>query len=218
MTWRWCQWLCQKARHNGKVPLLLNLDETAVPLEFTHTRGNIVTKENGQKIKDMPKQLANRSAVRCFFTHVAIICDDPTVQPLLPQVLFFAGRHLSWKNWTELQERLPQNVFVRRQVSGWSNTEQHKVIMEILKLALEPLLPSMQPILAFDASPIHLQPGVLQLLGELDIWWLLIPKKLTWLLQPLDTHTFSKYKRHVRNGWIDTLLAQEGAGMLRTSS
>ena len=181
-----------------------------MPLEFTHTRGNIVTKENGQKIKDMPKQLANRSAVRCFFTHVAIICDDPAVQPLLPQVLFFAGRHLSWKNWTELQEALPQNVFLRRQVSGWSNTEQHKIIMQILKLALEPLLPAMQPILAFDAAPIHLQPGVLQLLGELDIWWLLIPKKLTWLLQPLDTHTFSKYKRHVRNRWIDTLLAQEG--------
>ena len=111
LTRRWCQWLCQKARNNGKVPLLLNLDETAVPLEFTHTKGNIITRLAGKKIKEMPKQLANRSAVRCFFTHVAIICDDPTVQPLLPQVMFFAGRHLSWKNWTELQEALPKNVF-----------------------------------------------------------------------------------------------------------
>ena len=68
----------------------------------------------------------------------------------------------------------------------------------------------MQPILAFDAAPIHLQPSVFELLGELDIWWLLIPKKLTLLLQPLDTHTFSKYKRHVRNRWMDTLFAQEG--------
>jgi len=192
------------------VPLLLNLDETAVPLEFTHTRGNIITRLDGKKIKDMPKQLASRSAVRCFFTHVAIICDDPAVQPLLPQVMCFSGRHMSWKNWTELQEALPQNVFVRRQVSGWSNAEQHKVIMRILKLVLEPFLPTMQPILAFDAAPIHLQPCVLELLGELDIWWLLVPKKLTWLLQPLDTHTFSKYKRHIRNRWLDRILAQEG--------
>ena len=192
------------------MPLLLNLDETAVPLEFTHTKGNIITRLGDKKIKDMPKQLANRSAVRCFFTHVAIICDDPAVQPLLPQVMFFAGRHMSWKNWTELQEALPNNVFLRRQVSGWSNAEQHNIIMQVLKLALEPLLPTMQPTLAFYAAPLHLQPSVLELLGELDIWWLLVPKKLTWLLQPLDTHTFSKYKRHVRNRWMDTLLAQEG--------
>lgn len=49
----------------------------------------------------------------------------------------------------------------------------------------------MQPILSFDAAPLHLQPDVLELLGELDIWWQMVPKKLTWLLQPLDTHSWS---------------------------
>ena len=69
---------------------------------------------------------------------------------------------------------------------------------------------TMQPILAFDAAPLHLHPEVIELLGELGIWWLLIPKKLTWLLQPLDTHTFSKYKRYIRNRWLDTIVAQQG--------
>ena len=110
----------------------------------------------------------------------------------------------------ELQGALPKNVFLRRQVSGWSNTEQHKIIIRILKLALEPVLATMQPILSFDAAPLHLQPEVLELLGELDIWWLLIPKKLTWLLQPCDTHAFSKYKRYLRNRWLDTIVAQQG--------
>ena len=134
--WKWCQWLCQKARAAGKVPLLLNLDETAVPLEYTHTKGNIIVRSAGKRIKNMPKQLVNRSAVRCFFTHVAIICADPAVQPLLPQVMFLSSRHLSWANWTELQATLPNNVFVRRQVSGWSNTEQHLVILKILNCLL----------------------------------------------------------------------------------
>ena len=141
---------------------------------------------------------------------MALISNEPSAQALLPQVLFFASRHLSWKNWTELQAVLPNNVYLRRQVSGWSNTEQHKVIIRILKLALEPLLATMQPILAFDAAPLHLHPEVIELLGELGIWWLLIPKKLTWLLQPLDTHTFSKYKRYIRNRWLDTIVAQQG--------
>ena len=190
--------------------MLLNLDETAVPLEFTHTRGNIIVREDGRRIKNLPKQLANRSALRCFFTHVGIICDDPAVQVVLPQVMFFASQHLSWKNWTDIQAVLPKNVFVRRQVSGWSNTEQHKVVLRILKLALEPFLATMQPILSFDAAPLHIHPEVLELLGELNIWWLLIPKKLTWLLQPLDTHCFSKYKRYIRNLWLDSIVAQCG--------
>ena len=75
---------------------------------------------------------------------------------------------------------------------------------------LEPVLATMQPILTFDAAPLHIQPSVLELLGELDMWWLLIPKKLTWLFQPLDTHAFGQYKRYTRNRWLDTLLAQQG--------
>ena len=88
----------------------------------------------------MQKQLVNRSATRCFFTHVALISDEPSVQALLPQVMFFAANHISWKNWADLQAVLPNNVFIRRQVSGWINTEQHKVIIRILKLALEDFL------------------------------------------------------------------------------
>ena len=195
---------------DGKTPLLLNLDETAVPLEFTHVRGNLIHRSGGQKIKDLPKQKASRSAVRCFFTHVAIICDDPALQPLLPQVLFFSSRHLSWQVWSELQASLPPNVFLRRQVSGWSNTEQHKVVLKILCLVLEPYLATRQPIIAFDAAPLHLQASVVELLGELNLWWVLVPKKETWLLQPLDTHAFCKYKRYIKARWLEKILARQG--------
>ena len=77
--WSWSQWLIEKAKANGKEPLLLNLDETSIPLEFTHARGNVVCKIGRGKIKDLPKQKASRSATRCFFTHVAIICNDSAV-------------------------------------------------------------------------------------------------------------------------------------------
>ena len=207
--WSWCQWLCQKARTNGKTPLLINLDETAVPLEFTHARGTIINQLGRQKIKhqDLPKHKASRAAQRCFFTHVALICNDTAVQPLLPQVIFIAENHLPWKTWTDIQRIIPKNVFVRRQKSGWSNAEQHMVILRVLKLALEPVRVGMQPILSFDCAPIHLHGTTIALLGELDIWWFLIPKKLTWLFQPLDTHAFMRYKRYIRRRCMDTLVA-----------
>ena len=208
--WSWSQWLIAKAKSSGKEPLFINLDETSVPLEFTHGRGNVVTRIGGRKIKDLPKQRASRTAMRCFFTHVSMVCSDTTVQPLLPQVLFIAANHLSWRLWADIQRILPSNVFVRRQKSGWSNVEQHLVILKVLKLALEPVLGVMQPILSFDCAPIHLQPAVIELLGELEIWWYLVPKKLTWLFQVLDTHGFTRYKAYIRKRWMDKLTTSSG--------
>ena len=200
LTWSWSQWLCSRAVADGKIPLLLNLDETAVPLEFTFGRGNIIYKERRKKIKNLPKQRANKSAIRCFFTHVAIICNVPEVQLRLPQVLFFSKRHLSWKVYREVEAMLPSNVLVFRQSSGWSNTAEHKKILQRIHDALAPFLHLYQPILSFDACPLHLEPGVLELLGELNLWWLLIPKKLTGLMQPYDTHRFAIYKRFCEIG------------------
>ena len=88
--------------------------------------------------------------------------------------------------------------------------EQHQIILRVLKLALGPVLAGRQPILSFDCAPIHLQPDVIALLGELDIWWYLIPKKLTWLFQPCDTHAFAKYKRYIKRLWMDKLSASSG--------
>ena len=88
--------------------------------------------------------------------------------------------------------------------------EQHQIILRVLKLALGPVLPGRQPILSFDCAPIHLQPDVIALLGELDIGWYLIPKKPTWLLQPCDTHAFAEYKRYIKRLWMDKLSASSG--------
>ena len=35
-------WLADKARESGKELLLLNLDETSIPVTFTHTGGNVM--------------------------------------------------------------------------------------------------------------------------------------------------------------------------------
>ena len=85
--------------------------------------------------------------------------------------------------------------------------EQHQVILRVLKLALAPVLPGRQPILSFDCAPLHLQPAVIQLLGELNFWWYLIPKRLTWLYQPLDTPGFTRYKAYIKDRWMDELTA-----------
>ena len=40
--WTWTNWLAVKARESGKELLLLNLDETSIPVTFTHAGGNVM--------------------------------------------------------------------------------------------------------------------------------------------------------------------------------
>ena len=96
IAWQWSQHLHRQARHLGKVPLLLNLDETSVPIVFTHAQGNVMVDKGPSAWRSLPNQPCGRSSMRMFFTHVAIICTDLAIQPLLPQVLF-VGRNVTVK-------------------------------------------------------------------------------------------------------------------------
>ena len=182
---------------------MLNLDETSVPVVFTHGKGNIVANRGKHAWRTMPRQLQSRSNVRMFFTHVAIICNKPEIQPLLPQVIFVGAKSITQAEWIDVTENLPRNVYVKRMPKGWNNTQQHRVIIRILGLILRPFMATMQPILSFDAAPIHLAPDVLSEMTLAGIWYLVIPARLTWMLQPLDTHAFFLFKNWLRRHFTD---------------
>ena len=182
---------------------MLNLDETSVLVVFTHGKGNIVANRGKHAWRTMPRQLQSRSNVRMFFTHVAIICDKPEIQPLLPQVIFVGAKSITQAEWIDVTSNLPRNVYVKRMPKGWNNTQQHRVILRILGLILRPFMATMQPILSFDAAPLHLVPDVLEEMTRAGIWYLVIPARLTWMLQPLDSHAFILFKNYLRRHFTD---------------
>ncbi len=138
-----------------------------------------------------------------FFTRVAIICTIPAIQPLLPQVIFVGAHSITAAEWSEVCRDLPRNVFVKRMPKGWNNADQHRIIVRILGMTLAPFMDRMQPILYFDAAPLHLHPAVLAELTAAGIWFHVIPARLTWMLQPLDSHGFVLFK-HLKN--MDSLM------------
>ena len=84
--------------------------------------------------------------------------------------------------------------------------EQHAkncIIIRLLSLVLQPLLERCQPLLMFGAVPLHLADEVMGELATAGIWYLVIPARLTWLLQPLDTHAFAKYKLYLMTRFQD---------------
>lgn len=170
----------------GKTALVLNLDETSVPYAFGSRRGNVVPHAAASgKVK--------RSETRGAVTHVGIITHDPTVQARLPQ--YIIGNHYKFTLPFMAAANLskPANVVLVRQKSAWNTLGVMKRVLVSLNEALQHF-PHYQPILVMDTASCHTNAKLVRAAGELGIWIAFIPAKLTFLLQPLDTHAFAGYK------------------------
>ena len=157
-----------------------------------------------------PKVNASSKDAKTSFTLCALICTDPEIQSILPQVIFVSDSHVNWEEMQLLWPILPDNVYLRRQKKGWNNRKQHIVIIRMLGKILEPYLDRFQVVLVFDALKIHLHPDVLEELFMWMFWYQVVPKDLTFLLQPLDTHAFRKMKRFLRDKFNDNLGQADG--------
>ena len=176
----------------------MNLDETSVPVVMLKARGTL--KRTNKKIawRYQTKVKASHAETRMCFTLVAVICSDPHIQTLLPQVMFISEKHANWALMQEIWQNCPPNVFVKRKKSGWTDAEQHRTIIEMIGKVLEPFLNIYQPVLIFDAVKTHLSKAALEELFLREMWYLVVPKDLTYLCQPLDAHVFGLFKKTLR--------------------
>ena len=86
--WQWANFL--HAQVPAEVPRLnINMDETSIRLHPDTGIGYLC--KGARRAKRTPKSLVRnltQGQKRGAFTHVALLCDDIDVQPLLPQFLF----------------------------------------------------------------------------------------------------------------------------------
>ena len=209
VAWQWARYLFAHVASLGKRPLLINFDETSIPVFFTDVTGAVMVRNGAAAWAALPRQRAKKGDTRLYFTHVAMICNIPALQPLLPQVLFVGAAALTKAQCVTLQSELPHNVYPKRMPKGWNNADGHKVIIQLLGLILAEHT-DFKAILIFDAAPLHLAPKVLDAIRTAGLLFLLVPAKLTWLLQPLDRFVFFNqiqvaFEAEVRRGslrWI----------------
>ena len=171
----------------GKKALIINMDETAVCLFQGTGKGTVIA---GKKRKrDGPVQRVNRSTRRTYLTHAAFICDQPLYQEYLPQVVIGNEHTFLVRDMPELQRNCPGHFTLIRQKSAWNNGKLMCTMVEKLGVALAPFAAQVQPILLMDAAKLHWVTAVMNTCGRKGVWPMLVPAKLTWLLQPCDTHT-----------------------------
>lgn len=181
----------------------MNLDETAICLWQAALRGNIF--DSGTAV-----QSVSMGRRRTYMTHVAIICDVPWIQPLMPQVLICNERTIPAARLAALRAGLPTNAHLFRQRSAWSSTRVMVWIIGLLGKALAPFAADYTPIFLFDAARIHTPSAVFMACRRWGLMPVLIAAKLTWLLQPLDVRGFMPFKLHLHKAYQACRLRSPG--------
>ena len=194
-AWRWANFLTEEAKRDGKVPLLVNLDETSVPFGAANTKGNMILAMPGRQTEptERPTMNISRKTTRAHFTHVAVICDDPAMQPLLQQVLIFNDKQITTRRAAALENDLPFNVRIIVKKSAWTDASVNAAILASIGKLLESF-PTKRAIVILDTCNAHLDAAAWARAWVAGIWTCLVPPGLTWLLQPLDTHCFARYQ------------------------
>lgn len=207
--WQWYNCCAARVPH-GKLPLRINVDETSICLFQGQQKGTIVFKKRKGPPADEPYERASRAKRRACLTHVAFICDRPDIQPLLPQVIVANEATFLVRDFAALQAACPPNVHLVRQKSAWNNKQLMTRIISMLALAIRPHLGTLQPILFLDACRVHTPAMVLYRCLANGIWPIMVPAKLTWLLQPCDTHAFQRFKVYLKKSYQAARVQTEG--------
>ena len=84
--WQW--WNCAASCVGPGLEILrINLDETSVCLFQGGGKGTIVCRKRRLDANRQPVQQVSSGRKRMCLTHIAMVCDRPDVQPVLPQVV-----------------------------------------------------------------------------------------------------------------------------------
>ena len=206
-SWQWFRFLLAQVPPDRK-PLILNLDETSIRFWYQPRLG-LRARARHRLRGPGPARQASRGLLRKAFTHVAVICDDSAVQPLLPQVVLVNERTCTVKTLQGWKPLPACRAEVHREKSAWINNVKCAEVVSCIGQALRTHAPERQAILLMDAHISHFSLETLAAAYHHDIWPCILPAATTSVLQPLDTHVFARFKLFMRTRLHQTMLTGE---------
>ena len=171
------------------------MDETSIRLYQKPGHGYMV--KVARKQKRSAKGLTNnvtKGQLLGPFTHVAMICDVVDVQPHLPQFLFINRTQISQAEFDSIQSHWLPNVHPHRVVNPWMTNEKMKMVLKGLADAIAAHSQNRRVVLCADAHKTHIATSTWQSAAAHRFFYFIVPSKLTWALQPCDTHLFALFK------------------------
>lgn len=197
-VWKWYNYTAASCPAN-KTILRVNLDESSVCIHQGQGRGNVITEHRRGTLGLEPTQKVNRSKHRLNFTYISIICDDPAIQLKIPQIIIGAEAAVRKLVAESINATAPSSIIFLRRKSSWNQVPLMKEVLRIFARAIgrdERL--KRHIIFILDAARIHIKPDLIKLFRYYNINVVIVPARMTWLLQPLDTHAFASFKLSLR--------------------
>ena len=197
----WAQWLIGSAFANEDL-IIVNMDESNIAHEYVLRAGHVTGAARRLRAGDPTqfRQRVNHSEMRSSLTLCAFIANDPRVQPSLPQVLLPRAKGQQ----PSVAERiafaaLPAPIRVWLGTNGWVNEDVFMQLVRELRQSVRRVRGEhIKVLLVVDAATQHISKRCLAYAARMQVYILIVPALLTWLLQMLDVYVFQKLKARIR--------------------
>jgi hypothetical protein len=136
---------------------------------------------------------------RTAYTYIAMICDQPEIQKLLPQIVVLNKHTCTLDTLATLQQESASHMVLWHRKSSWLNIGAFCNVIAELGKRLQPWMSTYQPILCLDACKLHLNGRVWRTATRWNIMMFTIPAQATFCLQPLDVYGFAPFKAAYRH-------------------
>lgn len=209
------QW-ARVARSGEKIPLFVNMDETSMKLHFGRAKGLMVTKQSLPLGKQRRKEQVSSSDGKANLSFLTFLTHDASIQPKLPQILLGNKHVLTLSMVHVLHTKKPANFHLWREESSWNSHKLMRRAMTLLMRSLEEYTDSHQVVLVMDVARSHFHYSITAHANRLGLRLLYVPAKLTWLLQPADTHCFRRLKAKLRQRWLELATESETGKITHT--
>ena len=108
-------------------------------------------------------------------------------------------------------------LIIKHGTTGWNDEETMREFVLELRSVVYALDPTLWIVLVLDNCRTHCSRKMLEYMKSLGLLILLIPARLTWLLQMLDVYVFAEYKRRLRSITTEAVLSSP-SGRLTTGA
>ncbi len=192
---QWTQWLFLRALA-GAPCVVVNVDETAVERLVPHRRGHVLPSQPDRAaVAGLYERIARRDS-HGHVTLVGAVASDPALQSHLPQLVLARDGTLSVAERTRLRAlRAPLQWL--EGTDGWVTGANFPRVLTLLRRAILAQRPGSQVVVVCDSAAQHVCDAAVLHAQRLRIHLVCIPGRVTWLLQPLDTHVFALLKRRL---------------------
>ena len=207
----WAQWLRADVLRGGNV-VYINLDETSVERLSPHRRGHVLSIPRAGVSASLVHERISRAESHGHLTLVALICSDPTLQPLLPQIFLTKDAKLTVAERVAFRA-LPAPLHWFRGTDGWVTAANFPGLLTFIRRQVLLARPGCQIVLLMDCASQHMANNVLAHCRRLRLLIMFVPARLTWLLQPLDSHVFATFKRRLHAFQLEARAAHESGAL-----